>query len=120
MAPATKNRVIFMKPWLPICGFISKWYLAMGSLEASQVIFLFVLLISALLDVAYFFPIIYNSFFKTPREETNPHFDEASMKMVVPLMVTAIISLILGIIPNAFFRFFDIASTAAEMVLGGM
>jgi multicomponent Na+:H+ antiporter subunit D len=104
----------------PICGFISKWYLAMGSLEASQVIFLFVLLISALLDVAYFFPIIYNSFFKTPREETNPHFDEASMKMVVPLMVTAIISLILGIIPNAFFRFFDIASTAAEMVLGGM
>jgi len=104
----------------PICGFISKWYLAMGSLEAGQVIFLFVLLISALLDVAYFFPIIYNSFFKAPKEGTNPRFDEASMKMVVPLMITAIISLILGIVPNAFFHFFDIASTAAEMVLGGM
>lgn len=104
----------------PICGFISKWYLAMGSLEASQVIFLFVLLISALLDVAYFFPIIYNSFFKTPKEGISLHFDEASMKMVVPLMITAIISLILGIVPNAFFHFFEIASKAAEMVLGGM
>jgi multicomponent Na+:H+ antiporter subunit D len=104
----------------PICGFISKWYLAMGSLEAKEVVFLFVLLISALLDVAYFFPIIYNSFFKAPKEGTNPHFDEASMKMVVPLVITAIISLILGLFPNAFFRFFNIASMAAERILGGM
>jgi multicomponent Na+:H+ antiporter subunit D len=104
----------------PICGFISKWYLAMGSLEAKEVVFLFVLLISALLDVAYFFPIIYNSFFKSPKEPTNPHFDEASMKMVVPLMITAIVSLILGLVPNAFFHFFNIASMAAKMILGGM
>jgi multicomponent Na+:H+ antiporter subunit D len=104
----------------PICGFISKWYLAMGTLEAKEVVFLFVLLISALLDVAYFFPIIYNSFFKAPKGEADLQFDEASMKMVVPLMITAIISLILGIFPNAFFRFFTIASTAAEKILGGM
>ncbi len=104
----------------PICGFISKWYLAMGSLEAKQVFFLFVLLISALMDVAYFFPIIYNSFFKGPQEPVNPHLDEASMKMVVPLVVTAIISFILGIFPNAFFNFFNIASMAAERILGGM
>jgi len=104
----------------PICGFISKWYLAMGSLEAKEVFFLFVLLISALMDVAYFFPIIYNSFFKSPQEVVNPHLDEASMKMVVPLVVTAIISLILGIFPNAFFNFFNIASVAAEKILGGV
>ena len=104
----------------PICGFISKWYLAMGSLEAKEVFFLFVLLISALMDVAYFFPIIYNSFFKSPQEAVDPHLDEASMKMVVPLVVTAIISLILGIFPNAFFNFFNIASVAAEKILGGV
>jgi multicomponent Na+:H+ antiporter subunit D len=104
----------------PICGFISKWYLAMGCLEAKEVIFLFVLLVSALLDVAYFFPIIYNSFFKSPKEPANPHFDEASMKMVVPLMITAIVSLILGVFPNAFFNFFNIASMAAKRILGGM
>jgi len=104
----------------PVCGFISKWYLALGSLEAKEIVFLFVLLISALLDVAYFFPIIYNSFFKTPTEATNPHFDEAPAMMVVPLVITAIISLILGIFPNAFFNFFNIASMAAEKILGGI
>jgi len=100
----------------PICGFISKWYLAMGSLEAKEAFFLFVLLISALMDVAYFFPIIYSSFFKSPKDDTNLHFDEAPM----PLVITAIISLILGIFPNAFFNFFNIASLAAEKILGGM
>jgi len=104
----------------PVCGFISKWYLALGSLEAKEIVFLFVLLISALLDVAYFFPIIYNSFFKSPTEATNPHFDEAPAMMVVPLVITAIISLILGIFPNAFFHFFNIASMAAEKILGGI
>ena len=104
----------------PICGFISKWYLALGSLEAKQVFFLLVLLISALMDVAYFFPIIYNAFFKIPEEAVNPHFDEAPMRMVVPLVITAVISLILGIFPNAFFNFFNMASMAAEKILGGL
>jgi len=104
----------------PVCGFISKWYLALGTLEAKEVIFLFVLLISALMDVAYFFPIIYNAFFKIPEEAVNPHFDEAPMRMLIPLMVTAIISIILGIFPNAFFNFFNIASMAAGKILGGM
>lgn len=104
----------------PVCGFISKWYLAMGSLEAKEVVFLFVLLISAMLDVAYLFPIIFNAFFKTPREAANPHFDEAPMRMLVPLVITAIISLMLGIFPNAFFNFFNLASMAAGKILGGM
>jgi multicomponent Na+:H+ antiporter subunit D len=104
----------------PICGFISKWYLAMGSLEAHKVYFLIVLLISALMDVAYFFPIIYNSFFKSPKEPVNPNFDEAPLRMVVPLVITAITSLILGVFPNAFFNFFNIASMAAAKILGGI
>jgi multicomponent Na+:H+ antiporter subunit D len=104
----------------PICGFISKWFLAMGSLEAKEIVFLFVLLISALLDAAYFFPIIYNAFFKAPKEAINPLLDEAPMRMLIPLVITAIISFILGIFPNAFFNFFAIASMAAEKILGGL
>jgi multicomponent Na+:H+ antiporter subunit D len=104
----------------PVCGFISKWYLAMGSLEAQEIVFLFVLLISALMDVAYFFPIIYNSFFKSPKEAVNLHFDEAPMRMVIPLVITALISLLLGIFPNALFNFFRIASMASGKILGGM
>ena len=102
----------------PVVGFISKWYLCLGSLESKEIIFMFVLLTSALLDIAYFFPIIYNSFFNKPQEGVASGFDEASMLMVVPLAVCAIVSVILGIAPNAFFRFFEVATLAAKSILG--
>ena len=102
----------------PICGFVSKWYLCLGSLEAKESVFLLAFLASALLDVAFFFPIVFNSFFKKPKGDVNTNFDEASMFMVIPLMVTAIISVILGIAPDAFVHFFKIATLAAEKILG--
>ena len=104
----------------PVCGFISKWYMALGTLEAHEVFFLFVLLISAMMDIAYFFPIIYNSFFKKCEEDIVVRFNEAPMMMVIPLMLTAILSIIIGIFPNAFFNFFNIASAAAGKILGVM
>ena len=44
----------------PAVGFISKWYLCLGSLEGGGImmIFLFVLLLASLLDVV-FFPLYY-------------------------------------------------------------
>ncbi|MFC1787412.1 monovalent cation/H+ antiporter subunit D family protein, partial [Halobacteriota archaeon] len=41
----------------PVSGFISKWYLCMGALEAGGLFFFFMLLVSSLMNVAYFFPI---------------------------------------------------------------
>lgn len=102
----------------PAVGFISKWYLCLGSLEAKEIVFLFVLLTSALLDIAYFFPIIYNSFFSRPKEQVHSGFDEASMLMVIPLAVCATISIILGIAPDALFHFFGVATLAARNILG--
>ena len=104
----------------PVCGFISKWYLALGCLEAKQIVFLFVLLTSAMLDIAYFFPIIFNSFFKKPKDGVVLHFNEAPMMMVIPLSLTAIISVVLGIFPSAIFNFFNLASLAATKIFGGM
>lgn len=105
----------------PVCGFISKWYLCLGALEAKEIIFLFVLLTSAMLDVAYFFPIIFSSFFKKPTEDdVKPYFDEAPMMMVIPLVATAVISLMLGVFPNAFLHFFELAAKSAQSILGGV
>jgi multicomponent Na+:H+ antiporter subunit D len=102
----------------PFVGFISKWYLCLGSLEAKEIIFLFVLLASALLDIGYFVPIIYHSFFKSPKEDPPSGIAEASMFMVIPIAACAALSLILGMAPNAFFYFFKIAMLAARNVLG--
>jgi multicomponent Na+:H+ antiporter subunit D len=53
----------------PTAGFISKWYLCLGSLEAEKLIFVIVLLLSSLLGAAYFLPIVYTAFFQEPLEE---------------------------------------------------
>lgn len=44
-------------------GLISKWFLVLGSVEANQIGFLFVLLTSSVLNAAYFLPIVYQAFF---------------------------------------------------------
>ncbi|KTG14408.1 cation:proton antiporter [Haloferax profundi] len=49
-----------------VAGFVSKWYLLIGSIDAGQTVFVFVLLASGLLNIGYFWPIIYQAFFQTP------------------------------------------------------
>ena len=102
----------------PIVGFISKWYLCLGSLEAKEILFLFVLLGSALLDIGYFAPIIYRSFFKRSQEQTGSSVSEASLFMLIPIIACAAISILLGIAPDAFVHFFKIAMLVAKSVLG--
>lgn len=102
----------------PMAGFISKWYLCLGSLEAKEMLFLLVLLGSALLDIAYFVPIIYHSFFKKPSGDLFLRVDEASLWMVAPITICAIGSIMLGLFPNAIFHFFEIAMLSAKSVLG--
>jgi len=103
----------------PLNGFISKWYLCLGALEAHQIIFLGVILISALLDVAFFFPIVYNAFFKLPKDEPASPIAEAPILLVIPMAITALMSIILGVDPNALFRFFHITTLAVQSILGG-
>jgi multicomponent Na+:H+ antiporter subunit D len=84
-------------------GFTSKWYMALGSLEADEAGILFVLLASTVLNAAYFLPIVFRAFFKEP--STDEHFQsikEAPGFMVVPIMITAVISVIIGIYPDYF------------------
>ena len=50
-----------------VCGFVTKWYLALGALQAHEDIFLVVLLASTILNTGYFFPVILQDYFwKTP------------------------------------------------------
>ncbi|NAS89611.1 cation:proton antiporter, partial [ANME-1 cluster archaeon AG-394-G21] len=81
----------------PAVGFISKWFLCMGSWETYSVYspFLFVLLIASLLDVVYFFPIIHTAFFKDPEGVVGePKVKEAPPSVVIPLAITATFSVI--------------------------
>ncbi|MHB9285727.1 proton-conducting transporter membrane subunit [Halobacteriales archaeon Cl-PHB] len=51
-----------------LAGFVSKWYIVIGALQADQAIFGGALLLSGVLNVAYFWPIVYQAFFQTPED----------------------------------------------------
>ncbi|MDL2272012.1 monovalent cation/H+ antiporter subunit D family protein [Desulfovibrio sp. OttesenSCG-928-I05] len=90
----------------PVCGFVSKWYLLNGALQADQMILIVALLLSTLLNAGYFVPIFYRAFFLKPAPGANiEQYSEAPRTMVIPLCVTAAISVLLGIFPGIFQSF---------------
>jgi multicomponent Na+:H+ antiporter subunit D len=90
----------------PAGGFISKWYLLLGALDARSMLILGVLIASTLLNAAYFAPVVYQAFFGKASEGDSRHqYTEAHPAMVVPLCLTAAISVILGFYPDFFMNF---------------
>lgn len=102
----------------PAGGYITKWFLLLGAAELNEMILIAVLLVSAVLNAAYFFPVVYVAFFKKPDHEMK--YKEAPMFMLVPLVVTAIISIIIGVWPDAPGMFLDIVDIAVANVTGGI
>ncbi|MFP4083748.1 MAG: monovalent cation/H+ antiporter subunit D family protein [Desulfonatronovibrio sp.] len=100
----------------PVNGFISKWFLCMGSLEAGQVIILFIFIGSGLLNAMYFFPIVLRAFFRPGGKDLEKH-GEASMMMVIPICIVAALSLGLGLYPNLFLDMFDLAQDITRSVM---
>lgn len=89
----------------PVGGFVSKWYMVLGALDAGSLGMLAVLLASTLLNAAYFVPVVYNAFFgKVPAGEEH-HHGEAPLAMLVPLTLTALISVLIGFYPDFFMDF---------------
>ena len=85
----------------PTAGFVSKWYLALGAVEAGEVAFLIVLLVSSVLNAAYFLPVSYIAFFETGSRESPPTVREIPM-VTIPLVATAVLSVAMGIFPGYF------------------
>jgi len=57
----------------PLGGVWSKWYLALGAAETHQVVFVAVLMISSLLNVAYLVPIVVRGFCSDPDPDDHHH-----------------------------------------------
>jgi len=85
----------------PFAGFISKWYLLNGALQTEQVIAVAALIISTVLNAAYFMPIVYAAFFK-PEDESHGHaaHGEAPLPIVLALSATALFTLLIFFFPG--------------------
>lgn len=86
----------------PIAGFISKWTLGLGALEVGQDWVVLVLLGSALLNAAYFLPLLWRGWFAEPADW---HADrwaderfETHWMLLLPPVLTALLSLMVGLL----------------------
>ena len=90
----------------PVCGFVTKWFLLGGAMDLHQQIIMYGLLLSSILNAAYFSPIVFRAFFKKPAQGIElAAYREAPAVMVVPLFLTALISVFLGLYPETFLQF---------------
>ncbi|MBL0420288.1 hypothetical protein JI739_08025 [Ramlibacter sp. AW1] len=77
----------------PVAGFVSKWYLGIGGLQAGQPWVIAVLAASSLLNAAYFLPLLHRVWFCPSVEDTPPRAETGALGMVGPALATAIASL---------------------------
>ncbi len=97
----------------PFGGTWSKWYLTLGAMEAGQMAFVATFMISTLLNIAYFMPIVVRAFFPG-RGPTS--FDggikEAPLACLIPIVFTAAAGFLLFLFPEPFYQLLaQIAST---------
>ena len=78
----------------PTAGFISKWYLLTGSFQAENYIAMAAIVVSTLLNAAYFLPIVYSAWFKVETEPPIIDHREAPLAIVIALSVTATLTVI--------------------------
>jgi multicomponent Na+:H+ antiporter subunit D len=90
----------------PAGGFISKLYLLVGALDAGSIGLIVVLVGSSLLNAAYFVPVVYHAFFSpAPAADAGRAYGEAPPAVLIPLCLTALISVALGLYPDLFMHF---------------
>ncbi|WP_010629494.1 proton-conducting transporter membrane subunit [Halomonas sp. KM-1] len=108
----------------PVAGFISKWYLGMGAVQANMPWVILVLVASSLLNAAYFLPILYRLWFRPgpahgvgewPEERHLGRF-ETSGWLLWPAVATALFSIMAGLFAGLPFSPLDLATfvTAEE------
>lgn len=80
----------------PMCGFVSKWYLALGSLDSGIPVINWlgpvILLISALLTAAYLLPVTVKGFFPGTDYPETAEKKDPSLWMLVPLAILALLA----------------------------
>lgn len=94
----------------PMCGFVSKWYLAEGALSCGIAGFNWIgpviLLLSALLTAGYLLPITLQGFFPGADYDYGTlKKKEPSWLMTVPVLVLTVLSVVVGLFPGGLIQY---------------
>lgn len=108
----------------PTAGFISKWQLGQGALASEHPWVLLVLLISTLLNAAYFLPVVYTMWCHAPERSDGAEGSGGSAAVVepktllLPAVVTAVLVVFVGLIASLPLSPWETAKLIAEGVFG--
>lgn len=114
----------------PVAGFVSKWQLGLGALESEHQWVLWILITSAILNSAYFLPLVYSMWFRRGADDGSDGDGgdgnddegpararpEAPLALLLPTVATALISILVGIVATAPYAPMAVATFIAEGV----
>lgn len=100
----------------PTGGFVSKWYLALGSLQSGLPVFdvlgPVILLVSALLTAGYLLPPVIHGFFPgADYDYGRLQKREPCRLMTIPILILTILSVLIGLFPDMIVNFIHMAIT---------
>ena len=85
----------------PTAGFLGKWFILTGAMQTANWLALAVIIVSTVLNAAYFMPIVFRAFFCEPAGDGHGHKSgEAPWPIVVALTATAIGTVLMFFAPD--------------------
>jgi multicomponent Na+:H+ antiporter subunit D len=96
----------------PTAGFIGKWFMLVGAMSVGQWVAVSVIVLSTILNAAYFLPIVFSAFFRAApagHGHTDHETGEAPWPIVMALTITAAATV-------AMFAFPDLPLTLGRMM----
>lgn len=78
----------------PTAGFVSKWYILSGALQSDNLVAITTLVLSTVLNAAYFLPIIYAAWLMPEAKSEGKSHGEAPWPMVLALTATATLTVL--------------------------
>ena len=102
-----------------LVGFVSKWNLALGALQAGKPLYILVWVASALLAAGYLMPVVQMAYFRKDPQEEFREYGDISYSMLIPICVTTIIAVVLGIVPDIYPHFYELATMASNAICAG-
>jgi multicomponent Na+:H+ antiporter subunit D len=102
----------------PLAGFISKWYLALGGMQAGHPWVVAVLIGSSLLNAAYFLPIVHAAWFREPVVEWPARRGrlECPWMLLLPPLTTAALSVAAGVWAGSGYTPAELARQIADLM----
>jgi multicomponent Na+:H+ antiporter subunit D len=98
-------------------GFVTKWYLSLGALQADAWWVVVLMALSGLLNAAYWLPILYLAWFKRPGQSP-VQVREAPAALLVPTLLGAAYVLLLGTSANVPGMPYSLAESVVRFVTG--